>query len=432
MKTKLQFFKYVSLNMLSMLGISCYILADTLFISNGVGLGGLTALNIVLPLYNVIFSIALLLGVGGATCFSIYKAQNKKHIASQFFTYTVQIAIIVSIPLTIIGLLMSHQVVKVLGASGYIVEMASLYLRNFIGFTPFFFSQQILLCFLRNDNNPRLASFAMLIGTAFNIVFDYILIFVCHMGMKGAALATGFSPIITTLICCIHFIQKKNNFHYIHTSINLQYIKRMIQIGIPSFITELSSGVIIFVFNLIILSISGNVGIASFGIISNLALVITSLFTGISQGVQPLMSHSYGTHNFKEIKDYLKLSIISSLVLSLLIWLMTLLFPEIIVSFFNSENNQTIIELTCIGLPLYFFGYFFVGINMIFVSYFASTSQIKPSSSLSLLRSGIVLIPLTLILSQIWGLIGVWISYPVSEFIIIFISLYFKRKQQLQ
>lgn len=427
MKTKFQFFKYVSLNMLSMLGMSCYILADTLFIANGVGLNGLTALNLDLPIYNIIFGIGLLLGVGGATRFSILRAQNEDDKASQYFTYAINFAIIVSIPIMLIGFLMSDHIVIMLGADESIKDIASIYLKSFIGFTPFFILQQIIVCFLRNDNNPKLASIAMLAGTSFNILFDYILIFPCNLGMMGAALATGCSPIITLIVCSLHFIQKKNHFHYIKTSINLNYIKQIIQIGIPSFITELSSGVIIFSFNIIILSIGGNIGVASFGIISNLALVVTSLFTGISQGVQPLMSYSYGLQNFKDIKDYLKLSIITSLVLTLFVWLSTVIFPEVIISLFNSENNQKIIEITCIGLPVYFFGYFFAGMNMIDVSYFASTSQVKPSSLLSILRSGIVLIPLTLILSQIFGLNGVWLSYPISELIILFISLYMKK-----
>ena len=208
----------------------------------------------------------------------------------------------------------------------------------------------------------------------------------------------------------------------------MKYIKKIFQIGISAFITELSSGVIIFAYNSVVLNIGGNIAVASYGIISNLAIVVTSLFNGIAQGIQPLISHCFGAKEMKHIKEYMKLAIISSLVLAIMVWLSTLLFPESIISLFNSENNQTMISIAKIGLPLYFFAYFFVGVNMILISYFASTSLVKSSSLLSILRSGLVVIPLVLILSQVFLLNGVWISYPISELLIMFIGIiYFKK-----
>lgn len=417
--------------MLSMIGLSCYILADTLFVANGVGIHGLAALNLDLPIYNVIFGIGLLLGVGAATRFTILKAQQETQKASVYFTYAIQVAILVSIPIMIIGLCFPEKVVSILGANAEIQKYAIIYLRGFIGFTPFFILQQIIVSFLRNDNNPHLAGIAMLTGTIFNIIFDYILIYPCQLGMLGAALATGCSPIVTLLICSLHFIQKKNTFHFVRSSFHFRILKQIIQIGIPSFITELSTGIIIFVFNILILSISGNIAIASYGVMSNLALVVTSLFTGIAQGNQPLISHSYGEKNHRHIKDYLKLAFICSFILASLIWLSTLLFPETIISFFNSENNQTMVEITKVGLALYFFAYFFAGISMNMISYFTSTSNVKPSSLLSVLRSGVVLIPLSILFAYLFGLNGLWLSYPISECLIMIIGFFLYKKYKL-
>lgn len=420
---KKKFIKYVSFNILSNIGMSCYILADTLFIANGVGLDGLTALNIVLPVYNLIFAVGLLLGIGGATEFSILRAQKNNKEASLYYTHAIIIGLLFSVFIMIPGFTNAKEIVTFLGADNDIISIAVTYLKSFILFTPFFILQQIIVTFVRNDDNPKLASIAMLTGTTFNIIFDYIFVFPMNLGMMGAALATGCSPIIALSICSLHFIQKKNNFHFIKNKSSFQHLKQIFKIGIPSFITELSSGIIIYAFNLIILSISGNIAVASYGILSNLAIVVAGLYNGISQGIQPLLSQSFGLKLKKEVKAYLKMAIITSLIISIFVLLSTILYPYTIVSWFNSENSQLMTDIAVHALPIYFFAFFFIGINMILVSYFSSITLVKPSSIISLLRSGIILVPLVVIFAKVYGLIGVWISYPVSECIIMFLGL---------
>ena len=149
------FFKYVCFNMLSMFGISCYVLADTLFISNGVGLNGLTALNLTLPIYNVIFGLGAMIGVGGATRFAILRVQEKPQEASAYFTYAMIMSIIVSIPFLIGGLFFPRDIVTLLGADHEVVDITIVYLRTFIIFTPFFILEHMMITFVRNDHNPK-------------------------------------------------------------------------------------------------------------------------------------------------------------------------------------------------------------------------------------------------------------------------------------
>lgn len=413
------FLKYTTLSMLSMIGMSCYVLADTLFIANGVGPLGLAALNIVLPIFNIVFGLGLLLGVGAATRFSILKSQNRDQEANQYYSQAISLGVLISIPFIVAGMLFPEIVVSLLGANQEVLDIAVDYLKTFIIFTPFFILNQIVVTFVRNDHNPKLASIAMLMGTLFNIVFDYIFIFPLQMGMIGAALATGFSPVITLLICSLHFIQKKNNFQFIKTKFHVQQLYHIITIGIPTFITELSGGIIIFAFNMIILSIGGNIAVASYSIICNLAIVVTSLYTGISQGIQPLLSQSHGRKQVHEIQQYTQYAIIMSLIVSSVVYSIIFIFPEAIISLFNSENNAVITSISKTGLMIYFIGFFFAGINMIAVSYFASTEKVKPSFLISLLRGGLLIVPIVFLLSQIFSLIGVWLSFPISELIVI-------------
>lgn len=430
MNTRKIFFKYVSFNMLSAIGMSCYCLADSIFIATGVGVNGLAALNLVMPIYNIIFAVGLLLGVGGATQYSILKAQNQHRQASIYYSYAVVIGILFSIPIMFIGFFNADPIVSLLGADNTILPTASIYLKSFILFTPFFIFSQIITAFIRNDNNPRLASIASFTGTIFNIVFDYILVFPCHLGMMGAALATGFSPIVTLLICSMHFFQKKNQFHFIKPQFIFNDIIKLTKIGLPSFITELSSGIVIFAFNDVILSLSNHVAIASYGILSNLAIFIIGFYNGISQGIQPLLSHSYGTNDHHKIKEYLKLAMITSLCISLVMIISMIIFPNQIVSLFNSEENQMMANIAVNALPIYFSAFFFIGVNLIFVSYFASTRQVTPSAIISILRGGVIVIPLLILLAKIFDMTGVWLSYPISEIIIMIIALIFYKKHK--
>lgn len=430
-KTLFSFLKYCSFSMLSMIGTSCYVLADTLFIANGVGPLGLTALNLVLPIFNIIFGIGILIGIGAATRFSILKSQEHHYEANQYFTQAIIVGILISLPIMCIGILFPGVIMSLLGANIDVLQTSIDYLRTFIIFTPFFIINQILVAFIRNDHNPKLASIAMIMGTTFNIVFDYILVFPCQLGMVGAALATGISPIVTILICLLHFIQKKNHFCFVKTKLSLSHIFHFVTIGIPSFITELSSGIIIFVFNMIILNIGGNIAIASYGIVCNLAIVVTSLFVGIGQGIQPLLSQSHGQKDAHKIHIYLKYALILSTSIFVCVYCIIFICPHFIISLFNNENNIVMTQIAKEGLLIYFIGFFFAGINIVETAYFSAIEKVKPSIMISLLRSGLIIIPLVLILSQLFSLTGVWLSFPMSEAFVFIIAFMFHKKNQL-
>jgi putative MATE family efflux protein len=431
MNTRKNFFKYIFFNMLSMIGMSCYILADTYFISNGVGIHGLTALNLILPIYNLIFGIGALIGVGGSTYFAIYDTQGQSQKANAFFTYAIIFSLFISIPFVLIGFFFSHDISMMMGANKEIINIASIYLRTFIVFTPFFILEHVVLSFIRNDHNPRLASIAMVSATLFNIIFDYILVYPCHLGMFGAALATGFAPIIALLICSLHFTNKNNHLFFKRSVFQIEYLIKIVKTGIPSLIMEISGGIIIFVFNMIILKIGGNIAIASYGVISNLAIVVTSLYTGIAQGVQPLLSQSYAKQNYEEKQSYLRYAYITSLLLSIIIYCIIFTFPEQIVQLFNSESNQTMLAIAREGLILYFTGYFFAGINMISISYCSAIEKAQYSTLLSLLRGGVIIIPFVIGLSHILKMTGVWLSFPISELIILCFSFYIFKKYKI-
>lgn len=413
-----EFARYVSLNVLGMLGLSCYILADTFFVSKGLGTDGLTALNLAIPIFSFVIGNGMMLGMGGATKYTIFKAQGKKESCNRTFTNTVYLAVFLSLIFVTVSLLFSRNVTSLLGADENIFEMTNTYLKVILLFSPAFIMNNILNCYVRNDGNPKLAMFGMLFGSLSNIVFDYIFIFPLNMGILGAVLATGFSPVVGILILSIHFIRKKNGFKFKAAPIDFKLIKENIALGVPSLITEISSGVVIMIFNMLILKLEGNVGVAAYGVIANISIVAISIFTGIAQGLQPVSSRAYGEKNIKTAKQVLLYAVITAMSVSLFIYGLIFIFTSGITGIFNSDGNSQLQEIAEIGLRLYFIGAPFAGFNIILSIFFSSTEKPIPAQIISVCRGFVVIIPLAFLMSYFFGLSGIWLTFPTGEFLV--------------
>lgn len=418
------FMKYSSLNVLGMIGLSCYILADTFFVARGIGVNGLTALNLAIPIYSFIHGLGLMIGMGGSTRYSISKSDHSKNSSSVIFTQALQFTIILSLILLSIGLFFSSDIAILLGAGEATHAMTNTYLKTILAFAPMFMMNNLFICFVRNDNNPKLSMYAMLIGSFSNIILDYIFIFPLNMGMFGAALATAIAPMISLIILSLHFLKKKNSFIYVKSKLKIESIKDICVLGAAVLITEVSSGIVMIIFNSIILTLLGNVGVAAYGILANIALVITAIFTGISQGVQPILSQNYGSSNKNNVRKIYYYGIITALICALIIYIIIFIFSKPIVSIFNGEHNLALEGIAISGMHIYFTAFFFTGVNIVTSIYFSSIDNPKLSFIISILRGFILIIPITLLLASLLGINGVWLSLPITEFIVSLIILY--------
>lgn len=419
-----EFLKYSTLNILGMLGLSCYILADTYFVQKGMGGTGLAALNLAIPVFNVVNGIGLMIGVGGATGFSISKGCNNDANGNSFFKYSVCLCILFSFVFIFAGIFLSSNIAMLLGADSDTLKMCSTYIKVILLFSPMFIFNNIMQAFVRNDSNPRLSMMAMLLGSFSNVILDYIFIFPMKMGIFGAALATGIAPIIGITVTSFHFIKKKNTFTLNFKKSKIKYVFNILSAGFSSFITELSSAIVIIIFNLIILRLNGNIGVAAYGIIANLSLVVISVYTGIAQGVQPLFSSYHGANDRGNNRQILKYSVLMVIIISLTIYFFIIMFAEQITSVFNSENNLMLAQTANKGLRIYFSGCIFAGLNIILASYFAATEKTVYSSLVSLLRGIVLIIPTAFLMSHLFLADGLWFSFCVTELITSIIAIF--------
>lgn len=426
-----KFFRYVILNICGMIGLSCYILADTFFISNGLGANGLTALNLAIPIYSFIHGSGLMFGMGGATKYSIYRGQKKYENADKSFSNTLCIMSILAVIFVLTGIFFSEKLTKLLGADKDVFHMTKTYLQVILLFSPAFMANDTLICFVRNDGNPKLCMIAMLTGSFSNIILDYIFIFPLNMGIFGAVLATGLAPVISLIVLSRHWFTKQNQFHLVRINPSFRLTGTIISLGIPSFIAEMASGIVMIVFNAIILHLQGNIGIAAYGVVANLSLVVVSIYTGIAQGTQPILSSVYGYGDRDSQKQILKYALKTMLIISCSIYLIFLLSASPIVSVFNSEQNVQLQQIAVAGLKLYFTAIPFVGFNIIISAYFTSTEKALPAQTISLSRGFLIIIPMAFFLSFLLKMTGVWLSFPITECFVTLtgIALYIKAER---
>lgn len=401
--------------------------------AQGLGTNGLAALNLAIPTYDFIHGTGLMLGMGGATRFSILKSQNNQKGADTIFTNTVYLGIFFSIIFMLGGLFFSGSLARLLGANQNTFEMTNTYLRVMMLFSPAFIFNDIILCFVRNDGNPRLSMIATVCGSLFNVVFDYIFIFPCNMGMLGAVLATGFSPVVGLTIMSPHWLGKKRGFHFRKLVPDADSIRTNISLGFPSLLSQISAAIVMIIFNMLILGLEGNTGVAAYGVIANISLVVLSFYTGIAQGIQPLVSHSYGRKKTDGIRQFLRYAMISMVILSAVMYLILFVFADPIASAFNSEHNAKLQEIAITGLKLYFTSLVFAGFNIILSMYFTSVEKALPAQIISLLRGLILIIPIAFLFANLWDMTGVWMSFPATELVTAVVGavLYFIYKNRL-
>ena len=424
-KSLLSFMKYVSLSILGMIAVSGYILADTFFVSAGLGTEGLTALSLALPAYNLVYGVSLMLGVGAATRFAYHKSQGETAEANSVFTHALAIGGIFAAALVIVALTLSAPLARLLGADEHVFDMTNTYLKVLILFSPAFVLKELLLCFVRNDGAPKLSMAAMVISSFSNILLDYLFIFPCNMGIFGAVLATGLSPIIGIAVLSFHFIRRKNTFRLIKTAPKFSVCGKIMSIGVPSLITQFSAGISMIVFNLLILNLAGNVGTAAYSVVANISFVVVSVFTGIEQGMQPLLSSAYGSGDEAMLREYLRYGVVTVFLVTALLTVALYIPTEQIVSVFNRERNVELTAYAVRGMRLYFSATVCVGLSSAVSVFFSSTQKPFPAQIISLLRGLAVLLPVVLIFSRLFGMTGIWLSYPVTETLVCIVAIVF-------
>ena len=411
-----KFIKYVSQNMLGMVGMSVYILADTYFISVAVGADGITALNLVLPIYNIIFAIGAMMGVGSAIRF-VVERNKKSPDADGYFFHALVWAFIISLFFIFVGLFLPDKLIALLGGDAQIVATGKNYTRIFMCFAPFFMWNYICNAFVRNDGNPSIAMSATLFSSLFNIVFDYILMFPLGLSMEGAALATVLSQAVGAIWILRFLSGKKTILHLRKENFKLQkeILLPCLALGISTFVMLSTESILSISFTSSLSRYGGDLAVGAMTIITSVSQLATLPLQGICQGGQPIMSYNFGAGNRDRVKKAFFTQFTACTVFTGCFWLIMLLFPKGFAGIFS--NNTELITYTAWALRIYMAGIFSLGFQVACQQSFMALGQAKVSLLLACLRKLILLIPLIFILPHFIQnkVFAVFLAEPISD-----------------
>lgn len=420
-----QYLRFVIPSIVSMLVFNIYTLVDGIFVANYVSDHALAAIGIATPYITATFSISVLFSVGASIVMSIYRGQKEYEQMNLTFTMNTVILSIIAIMISIFGYFQAENIALFLGANEELLSDVILYIQIIALFGFFFIVSYSFEVLLKADGYPEKSIQGVCIGAVTNILLDALFIIHFHWGLKGAAIATGVAQLFTFCFFAYHFFCTKNShFHFIKGRWNWKEYQRILPLGMSECLNECSAGVMTLAFNYQIRTMIGTSGLISFSIIAyifNLVLMATS---GVSQGIQPMISYYHGKEDRKRIGKIHRYARINILMISLLscgiIWALT---PQIISAFLSKEALE--FWFTVDALRLYSLVFLVIGHNVISYGILSAVECPKQSFVISLGRGMVVIVAVLWVLSNSFGANGIWISPFVSECICLIFSILF-------
>lgn len=420
--------KYLIPAMCSTLVTSFYYVADTVMIGHGVGDEGLIALNIILPVFSLLYGIGYLCGIGGSVLMSVAKGKNDETQANRIFSSSLILICVAGVFLTILLYGFRYEVCYFLGADEENIELVMEYGKYLFGFAWVFCMFPFLLTFVRNDKNPKLAMAGSMAGSLTNVFFDYILIFVLDFGLAGAIIATVLGGVLNILLTCTHFLTKRNTMHFSFRFFSLREVLPVFGTGATSFFNELSSGFVILIFNWQILKYIGETGIVVYSTISNTILVIIAMCNGIGTAMQPIISYNYGARLPDRIKSCKRMALRISVCINTLLYIVIFVFAKELI-YLYVKPTEAVLTMGVSAIQVYFLAVFPMLVNIFYATYFQAVVKGAWSFWISVMRGFVCSIGLVMLLPYMFGGSAIWFATPLAEFLTMCLALYLARRE---
>ena len=428
-------FKFFSLlrfafpTMIMMVFMSLYTIVDGIFISRLVGTDALSATNIVYPAISLLIAVGVMLATGGSAIIAKKMGEKKEQEAREDFSFIVLTGFIIGLIFMVVGNIFIDPIVRLLGSTDALMDYCVGYLSVCLYLAPACILQLLFQTFFVTAGKPMLGLILTISGGVANMVLDYLFMGVFHMGVEGAALATGVGQLIPALIGFIYFLFVRHSLYLVKLKIRWSVLAESSFNGSSEMVTNLSGAIVTFLYNIMMLKLVGEAGVAAITIVLYGQFLFNALYMGFSMGVAPVISYNYGSENNRMLKRIFKICMLFITVSSVIVTVFALVMSPIIVEVFTAVGTETY-TLAKTGFFLFSLNFIFAGVNIFASSMFTAFSDGKTSAIISFVRTFVLIVINILILPALIGVNGVWLSVPLAEFMSVFLSGYFFVKKK--
>lgn len=400
-----------------------YNLVDTIFVGRFTGTLGIGGITIAFPIQMIMLGIGMTIGIGGASLVSRRMGEKDREGASLTLGNAVFLSLISGVICMVAGLVFMKPLLHLFGATGTLMPYAEAYIKVILLGSPAITFSMVASSAARAEGNAKVAMNTMLIGAILNILLDPVFIVFLKKGVQGAAIATVLSIIASCIFLLRYYLGGKSEikFGMRHMRLAGNVVRQIFSVGVSDFARTAAMSLTSALFNNILRGLGGELPIATFGVIFRVISFVFMPMVGIAQGAQPILGFNFGAKQFNRVKKSFRLANWSATVISIIGFLIFFIFPAPILRIFSNDPEliamgKDAMRMLVIGLPL-------VGYQNIGTSLFQAIGKAKPAVFLALSRQVLFLIPMVIILSRVFGLMGVWISFPAADLVSFVVTL---------
>lgn len=411
--------------------MSFYTMVDGLFVSNLIGTSALSAINLSAPVISFVTAISTMLATGGSAVIMKKIGEKKQQEANENFTFLIIVNIVIGFIMCFAGYACMNFVFSHMNVSAEVLHYSQEYLGYYLLFTVPILLMNNFSLYLIASAKASISFICSVAGGIVNIVLDYLFIKIIGMGIKGAAIATGLGYSVTMIVGFFIFWSKKNLLHFTKPRFCFGVLKKAVSNGCSEMATSLVTGITTLFFNWTMLKYVGENGVAAITIIMYVLMFVSSLFSGYSYGVAPMISYYYGEQNHKKLKTLIRKSLKIIAAISVISLMVSLIITKPLVSIFARPDNP-VFELAVTGNRICSIALLFIGFNIFSSGMFTALNNGIVSAILAFSRSFVFMVICLLVLPLLLGVTGIWLATPTAELLAILLAcvMFMKYKNQ--
>ena len=419
------YFKYLSAAFGSALISAIYSIVDMAMVGQYHGPEGSAALAVVAPVWNIMYSFGLLMGIGGSVLFSTLRGKSGEQTkgSNEYFTISVIGSVILAAIIWLIVIFFDRELLIWFGAQDSTLTLAREYVAPVKWAIPFFLFNQMLAAYLRNDKNPALATGAVLAGGIFNIFGDYFFVFTCDMGAYGAGLATAIGSTISFWAMLSHFFTKKNTLRLVRPEHLLKKLGKISVTGFSTFFIDVAMGILTILFNRQIMKYLGTNALAVYGVIVNISTFAQCCAYSVGQAAQPIISNNFGAGYGNRIKETLKYALGTTVFFSLFWTGLSWAAPNLFIRVFMSPTPE-VLQIAPSIIRCYGLSFLLLPLNVFSTYYFQALIKPRAAFIVSVARGLVISGIFIYLLPVTFGPDSIWFSMPITELLIAVYVIY--------